>query len=81
MSIFREQGIINQMLINVGIIDSPIKFLNNNFAIIIGMIYNFLPFMVLPIYTALINIDKEYIECAKIWGLKEKIYFLELFFH
>ncbi|MCK6130727.1 ABC transporter permease [Parvimonas micra] len=80
MSIFREQGIINQMLINVGIIDSPIKFLNNNFAIIIGMIYNFLPFMVLPIYTALINIDKEYIECAKDLGAKGKDLFFRVIF-
>ena len=80
MSIFREQGIINQMLINVGIIDSPIKFLNNNFAIIIGMIYNFLPFMVLPIYTALINIDKEYVECAKDLGAKGKDLFFRVIF-
>lgn len=80
MSIFREQGIINQMLMNFGFIDSPIKFLNNNFAIIIGMIYNFLPFMVLPIYTALINIDREYIECAKDLGAKGKDLFLRIIF-
>jgi hypothetical protein len=80
MSIFREQGIVNQMLMNFGFIDSPIKFLNNNFAIIIGMIYNFLPFMVLPIYTALINIDREYIECAKDLGAKGKDLFLRIIF-
>lgn len=78
MSIFREQGIINQMLINIGIISQSIKFLNNNFAIIIGMIYNFLPFMVLPIYTALINIDKEYIECAKDLGARGKDLFFRI---
>lgn len=80
MSIFREQGIVNQMLMNFGFIDSPIKFLNNNFAIIIGMIYNFLPFMVLPIYTALINIDREYIECAIDLGAKGKDLFLRIIF-
>lgn len=76
LNIFREQGIINQFLIDIGLIKNPIQFLYNDYAIVIGMIYNFLPFMVLPIYTALINIDRDYIEVAKDLGAKGKdLYF------
>lgn len=78
MSIFREQGIINQFLIYFSIIKTPIKFLYNDYAIVIGMIYNFLPFMVLPIYTSLINIDKEYIDAAKDLGAKDKDLFFKI---
>lgn len=78
MSIFREQGIINQFLIYFSIIKTPIKFLYNDYAIVIGMIYNFLPFMVLPIYTSLINIDKEYIDAAKDLGAKDKDLFFRI---
>ncbi|KXB47546.1 hypothetical protein HMPREF3188_00516 [Tissierellia bacterium KA00581] len=78
MSIFREQGIVNQFLKYFSIIDKPIKFLNNDYAILFGMIYNFLPFMVLPIYTSLINIDKDYIDAAKDLGAKEKDLFFRI---
>lgn len=78
MSIFREQGIINHFLQYFLIIDKPIKFLYNDAAIVIGMIYNFLPFMVLPIYTSLINIDNSYIDAAKDLGAKNKDLFFRI---
>lgn len=72
MGIFREQGVINQLLLYLGLIKVPLKFLYNDYAVIAGMVYNFLPFMVLPIYTAIINIDIEYIDVARDLGAKGK---------
>lgn len=78
MSIFREQGIVNQFLKNIGLIDNSIQFLNNDYAIIVGMVYNFLPFMVLPIYTSLIGIDKSYIDVARDLGARTKDLYLRV---
>ena len=78
MSIFREQGIVNQFLKNIGLIDNSIQFLNNDCAIIVGMIYNFLPFMVLPIYTSLIGIDRAYIDVARDLGARTKDLYLRV---
>lgn len=80
MGIFREQGVINQLFLYLGLIKVPLKFLNNDYAVLSGMVYNFLPFMVLPIYTALINIDREYIDVARDLGAKGKDLFLKIIF-
>ena len=67
MSILENNGFINQFLQNVGFIDllnrilqpeTPIRYLpliNTGGAVVLGMVYNFLPFMVLPIYNVLIK--------------------------
>lgn len=48
----RDQGPLNDFLINIGLIDSPIAIVNTNFAVQLGLFYSYLPFMVLPIYAA-----------------------------
>ncbi|MFZ5969367.1 MAG: ABC transporter permease [Bacillota bacterium] len=68
MVLLRDQGVINQFLIALGIVDEPLKLLYNTGAVIMGMVYNFLPFMVLPIYSVLSKIDKSYIEAAEDLG-------------
>lgn len=78
MGIFREQGVINQLLLYLGLIKVPLKFLYNDYAVVAGMVYNFLPFMVLPIYTAIINIDREYIDVARDLGAKGRELFLKI---
>lgn len=60
--LFEYKGIINSLLGLVGI--SPIPFLNSNVTIIVGMVYNFLPYMVLPIYSVMTKIDSRLIEAA-----------------
>ena len=60
--LFEYKGIINSLLGLVGL--SPIPFLNSNITIIIGMVYNFLPYMVLPIYSVMTKIDSRLIEAA-----------------
>ena len=56
MAILGKNGFINNFLANFGI--GPIQFLYNDGAVLLGMIYNFLPFMVLPIFTILSKMDK-----------------------
>lgn len=51
--IIRDQGPINALLLEIGIIDEPIKLAYTNFAVGLGMFYSYLPFMVLPIYAAI----------------------------
>lgn len=62
--LLRKYGVINQVLMNLGIIHDPINLMYNNFGILIGMIYTLLPFMILPLYSAVSAIDKSLIEAA-----------------
>lgn len=62
MAILGRDGLINTLLGYIGI--GPIKMLYTNGAILLGMVYNFLPFMVIPIYTVLIKIDKNLVNAA-----------------
>jgi spermidine/putrescine transport system permease protein len=62
--IIRDEGLINSILIGLGVIDKPITMLYTNFAIQIGLLYSFLPFMVLPLYASLEKLDFRLIEAA-----------------
>lgn len=64
MFIIRDEGLINSILIDLGIIDHPITMLYTNFAILLGLVYSFLPFMVLPIYASLEKFDFRLAEAA-----------------
>ena len=50
--LLRDQGPLNDFLMSIGLIDSPIHIINTNFAVQLGLFYSYLPFMVLPIYAA-----------------------------
>ncbi|MDM0985594.1 ABC transporter permease [Clostridium perfringens] len=62
MAILGRDGLINTLLGYIGI--GPIKMLYTDGAILLGMVYNFLPFMVIPIYTVVIKIDKNLVNAA-----------------
>jgi len=64
MFIIRDEGLINNVLIWLGVIDKPITILYTNFAILLGMLYSFLPFMVLPLYASLEKLDFRLVEAA-----------------
>ncbi len=66
MNILDTNGFINQFLALFGI--GPIKMLNTSGAVILGMIYNNLPFMILPLYSVMTKIDKSVIEAAQDLG-------------
>ena len=66
IGILQDDGIINTILGWLGI--EPIKLLYTNFAVILGMVYNFVPFMILQIYTSLEKMDKSLLEAASDLG-------------
>lgn len=68
IAILKPEGLLNQLLLAVGLIDQPLIILNTNSAVYIGIVYSYLPFMVLPIYSALEKMDHALIEAAQDLG-------------
>ena len=68
VGILSNEGFLNQFLMWVGIIDGPLTILNTNTAVYIGIVYTYLPFMILPIYAALDRLDESLIEAAEDLG-------------
>ncbi|ADP12095.1 putrescine transporter subunit: membrane component of ABC superfamily [Erwinia sp. Ejp617] len=64
MGILNDNGVLNRFLLWSGITDHPLAILYTNLAVYIGIVYCYLPFMVLPIYTALTRIDYSLVEAA-----------------
>ncbi|WZL72887.1 ABC transporter permease [Clostridiaceae bacterium 35-E11] len=80
MVLLRDQGVINQILIGLRLIDEPLSLLYNSGAVVLGMVYNFLPFMVLPIYSVLSKIDHSFIEAAQDLGATSTKVFWKVIF-
>ena len=88
MSILENNGFLNQFFRSIGLIDylnnigmistDYIPMINTNFAVVLGMVYNYLPFMILPIYTVLSGIDRRYIEAAQDLGANRFQTFMRL---
>ena len=68
MSILRNDGLLNALLLKLGLISEPLRILNTETAIYIGIIYTYLPFMVLPIYSNLSSADRTLVEAARDLG-------------
>lgn len=66
MTILGDSGIINTILTSLGF--EPLKLINTGGAVILGMVYNFLPYMILPIYSVLSKLDHSLIEAAQDLG-------------
>ncbi len=64
MTLLSTQGLINSLLMKIGLINFPLQLLNNSYAVCIGIVYCYLPFMVLPVYTTLEKLDPVYVEAA-----------------
>lgn len=64
MGILSKDGLLNNLLLYLGLISQPKQFLYNNIAVTIGVVYCYLPFMVLPIYATLEKLDDVYLEAA-----------------
>lgn len=67
MFILRTEGLLNTLLLKLGVIATPIELLYSNTAVVIGLVYGYLPFMVLPLYVALERVDRTLVEAA--WDL------------
>ena len=68
IGILRTEGLLNQFLLWTGVINDPLVIMNTNWAVYIGIVYTYLPFMILPIYAALERMDESLIEAAEDLG-------------
>ncbi|MDT8326710.1 MAG: ABC transporter permease subunit [Roseovarius sp.] len=68
MGILSTEGYLNQFLLGLGLISGPLTILNTPTAVYIGIVYTYLPFMILPIYSALERMDESLLEAAEDLG-------------
>ncbi len=62
------QGLLNRVLLDLGLIDAPLRLMYTETAVMIGLVYILLPFMILPLYSAIEKLDGTYIEAARDLG-------------
>lgn len=67
MIVLRQDGLVNGLLLALGIVDAPLELLYTPTAVVIGLVYGYLPFMVLPLYVAVERLDPLLVEAA--WDL------------
>ncbi len=64
MGILRNDGLLNNVLMALGIIDSPLEIYRTDLAVYIGLVYAYLPFFILPLYAHLVKLDERLLEAA-----------------
>lgn len=70
MGLLADQGTINDLLLSLGIIDEPIRMLYTEFAVYVGIVYTYLPFMILPLYANMEKLDWALLEAAADLGAR-----------
>lgn len=66
----KSNGFINNFLLKIGVIDQPLVMLQTDFAVYIGIVYTYLPFMILPLYANLVKLDEAYLEASADLGAR-----------
>jgi putrescine transport system permease protein len=70
IGILKGNGLLNQALLMLGLIDEPLKILHTDIAVYIGVVYSYLPFLILPLYATLIRLDPILLEAAADLGCR-----------
>jgi spermidine/putrescine transport system permease protein len=65
MIILRDNGVVNSLLLQVGFISAPIRLLNTDLSVILGMTYGFLPFAILPLYVSIDRLDHSLVQAGR----------------
>jgi putrescine transport system permease protein len=68
MGLMNNYGTINSLLLWAGVIDQPIQLMYTDFAVFVGLVYSYLPFMILPLYASLERMDLDLVEAAQDLG-------------
>ena len=76
--ILGREGLLNSLLLRLGIVSTPVAILNTPFSVILGMVYFYVPFMVLPLYGSLEKIPRTYIEASYDLGAGKAATFLKV---
>ncbi|MDX1499735.1 MAG: ABC transporter permease subunit [Woeseiaceae bacterium] len=72
MGLLNNYGVINNLLMSLGITEQPIQIMYTDFAIFIGMTYSYLPFMILPLYATLERLDQDLVDAAQDLGASRR---------
>jgi putrescine transport system permease protein len=78
IGLLKNNGFINNTLIALGLIDQPIQMMQTDFAVYLGIVYSYLPFMILPLYTNLVKLDLTLLEAAADLGSRPWESFLKI---
>jgi len=78
VGLLKNNGFINQALMGLGLIDEPIRMLQTDFAVYVGIVYSYLPFMILPLYANLEKMDLTLLEAAADLGSRPRHAFLKI---
>lgn len=78
IAILKAKGILNTILLAAGIIDQPLQLLYTNSAVVIGLVYDLLPFMILPLYANFEKLDGRYLDAARDLGATRTIIFFRI---
>jgi putrescine transport system permease protein len=78
IAILEPNGLVNRSLIALGLIGAPLPLLNNQFSVELGLVYSYLPFMILPLYGSLSSLDPSLIEAAADLGARPLKAFLRV---
>lgn len=78
MFLLRDTGLINTVLLYLGLVSEPLPLLYNDGAVLVGLVYSYLPFMVLPVYATLERVDPALLEAAadlgeRPWGVTRRV--------
>ncbi len=78
MGMLSTNGLINNLLLSIGLIDQPLKLLYTDFAVYLGIVYSYLPFMILPLYANLEKLDFDLNEAASDLGARPLVVFRDI---
>jgi len=78
IGLLKNNGVINNLLMSLGIIDEPIVMMQTDFAVYLGIVYSYLPFMILPLYSTLEKLDNTLLEAAADLGCRPMKAFLKI---
>ena len=78
MGLLGRSGLINGLLLKLGLVQEPLQLLQTDFAVYLGMVYSYLPFMVLPLYSAIEKLDLTLLEAAADLGCRPTKAFVKI---
>jgi len=76
--LMRDTGLLNSWLLRLGLIQQPLTILYTPFSVMAGLVYGFLPFMILPIYASLEKLDLSLLEAAEVLGARPRARFFRV---
>jgi putrescine transport system permease protein len=78
IGILKNNGVLNNVLLGMGIVDEPLHLLHSDFSVYVGIVYSYLPFMILPLYANLAKMDESLLEAASDLGCRPWKTFLSI---